>query len=67
MGAIQINIVKVRRTSAKDTFMNEREDLRSEYIDFVPWDGKEEKETQRQVPALPMKWHSNKWVNRLFK
>jgi len=67
MGATQITVIKVRRVSAKEAFMEAREDTRGEYIDFEPWDGKEERPTQRQLPALPMKFHSNKWVERFFK
>lgn len=45
-----------------------------EYIDFEqvdrkefePWNGKNERETQRKAPCLPMKWHSNKWVDSIF-
>jgi len=47
--------------------MEAREDTRGEYIDFEPWDGKDERPTQRHLPALPMKWHSNKWVEKFFK
>ena len=34
--------------------------------EFEPWDGKHERENQRKAPSLPMKWHSNGWVEKIF-
>jgi len=51
-----------RHTRSKELFLQERESG----FDVDAWDGKHERENQRKAPSLPMKWHSNKWVDRLF-
>lgn len=48
---------------SKELFLQERETA----FDVQVWDGKRERENQRQAPSLPMKWHSNKWVERIFE
>ncbi len=46
---------------AKYLFLQERE---SE--SFQPWNGKEEL-PRRAFPTLPMKWHSQKWVDAALR
>lgn len=48
---------------SKELALQERE----EAFDVPVWDGKSERENQRKAPSLPMKWHSNKWVERIFE
>jgi hypothetical protein len=54
--------------STKQKFAEEREQEFQDRVgsDMV-WDGENEPNPHRQIPALPMKWHSNKWVAKIFK
>ena len=47
---------KQKAIRPKYQFLQEREEL-----SLTPWNGKEEL-PRRAFPTLPMKWHSQKWV-----
>ena len=47
---------KQKAIRPKYQFLQEREEL-----SLTPWNGKEEL-SRRALPTLPMKWHSQKWV-----
>jgi hypothetical protein len=55
--------VTKHHTGSKELFMQERE---ADFQKIKDWDGKDEIKDRRPFPSLPMKWHSNKWVNVLL-
>ena len=63
------NTRPVRRPiRSKDLALQEREkDFQDRVGSDMVWDGESEPNPHRQIPSLPMKWHSNKWVARIFE
>ena len=56
------NTRRRRYVRSKEVFLQERESG----FEVDVWDGKHERENQRKAPSLPMKWHSNRWVEKIF-